>query len=638
MDFNSLRNAAGSAITSGVDKVTAAARGLRMPGMSAPQPAPAGAPLPQIDPSLVDRAQATMRAPVAPQPPIPVLNDVVKPGIAGPFQPQAPIPTLTDVHTAGTVNPPPFQPGTTGANPNVPSGAMSAERAAFNAEQAASAGPMAPAQPGVVARGLRAAGGVLGVGSDAVDRALAPVGRVLAPVARVAGKVAAPAAIGMGLYDTYQGGKAGDTGRAVTGIGDAVAGVGLLNPVTAPVAGAYLGGRAVGGIANHFLPEDAKDAIGGTINQGLRAADDILGTHWSTDDSAYLQQKAQAAQAATTAKAATSKAAPAASAVAAPTDPTDVTAFNDRMKQIGADSISMRAGTDGTRTIGNDKPADKAMQDYTAQHMLDRTAQFTAADQANREQGMRQLAYGQVLQNPDVVRMTDELNTAMRSGSPVAIQAASNARDNLIRTLSADHQAQTQANLTARGQDLQAGSARATNMLGMYNAQREQGNTNREFNRNATNDNFTQGEAAEKHLDDALTARFTTGADKDGKPQVNVTAKNAALVGIQRSAAALGAESVKDLSKPDRERLIAGADLAAKVNTDASNILPWKPDVIGEVMPHDLIGLRKNSSGDYVIPRGAAAGRVIPARYLDKVGADRFGGQPTDIYDNLKAK
>jgi len=630
MDFNSLRNAASTA----VDKVTAAARGLRMPGVGVgvPQPAAAGAaPLPTIDPTLVDRAQATMRAPVAPQPPIPTLTDVIKPGVAGPFQPEPPIPTLSDVHTAGKVVPPAFEPAPgVGANPNVPPGGMSAERAAFNAEQGLRAGP--PAPPATVGRTLSSMAGDAGrTLRDSVPSKLGMAANGLTAAASFA-----PHWSAFGDDSGLDNGQKAklfvrDTTRALGGIAGGAFGASVGSAV--PVAG-----TAAGGIAGGIAGAAGVDALGGGLRQGVNWINEKLGgspNYITSTDEDLAAAAAKKGIAAPVVKAPTPAVQAAGTALQTPAD---VTAFNDRMKQIGADSVGMRVGPGDTRVLANTAPTSAVMQQFTDRHMADRTAQLAAADQSYREQSMHQHAQNLVMQDPDVMRLTDELQAAQRSGSPAAIQAASNARDNLIRTKSGDRQNDQQANVTMRGQDFTLTGQRATNQLGMYNAMREQGNVDRQYQRESANDKFTQGEAAEKHLDDALTARFTTGTDKDGKPQVDVAGKNAALAGIQRSAAALGVESVKDLSKLDRERLIAGADLAAKVNADASNILPWKPDVIGEVMPHDLLGLQKNSSGDYVIQRGAAKGRVIPARYLNKVNADRFGGQPTDIYDNLKAQ
>jgi hypothetical protein len=654
MDFNSLRNAASTA----VDKVTAAARGLRMPGVGAPQPAAAAAgttPLPQIDPSLADRAQVTMRAPVAPQPPIPTLTDEIRPGVAGPFQPEPPIPTLSDVHTAGTVNPPPFQPAPgVGANPNVPAGGMSAERAAFNAARAGGSGAPPSSPTGPEAWGRAAGKAVRATGAELPTLRSGAANGIMAALPFVShwdafkGNYDDDAAFKAQLFarDTMRS-AAGTVGGLTLGSIGATAGsaVPVAGTIAGGAAGAYFGQQAGDLAADHLADSIRRGAnwvnekLGGSpdyfedTDVGLRkrgfnpnaTAFDTIAAKWRGEHPAAPTAPVV-------------KAPGAATTPVAPIVPADVAAFNDRMKQVGADSVGMRVGPGDTRVLANTAPASADLQRYTDQHMAQRTAQLEAADQSYREQAARQHAQNLIMQDPDVMRLTDELQAAERSGSPAAIQAASNARDNLIRTKSGDRQNDQQANVTMRGQDFTLAGQRATNQLGMYNAMREQGNVNREYQRNVTNDQFTQGEAAEKHLDDALTARFTTGVDKNGAPQVDVAAKNAALVGIQRSAAALGVDSIKDLSKPDRERLIAGADLASKVNADASNILPWKPDVIGEVMPHDLIGLQKNSSGDYVIPRGAAKGRVIPARYLNKVGADRIGGQPTDIYDNLKAQ
>ncbi len=159
-----------------------------------------------------------------------------------------------------------------------------------------------------------------------------------------------------------------------------------------------------------------------------------------------------------------------------------------------------------------------------------------------------------------------------------------------------------------------------------------------EQQRNAANDAFAQGNTANDQFAKELDNEFTTGVDANGKPMLDVKGKTIALEGVTKSMAALGATSMKDLQPQAKEQLKAGAALLSRVNADATNWpIWWKPDFVSTILPHELVGMVKDGS-DYVIQRGVAKGERIPARYLDKEGADRVYGQPTNRYDSLKAK
>ena len=95
------------------------------------------------------------------------------------------------------------------------------------------------------------------------------------------------AAIGAGLAakDMY------DNGVSLTNSGDMLAsGASLFGPVGAAAAGSWGVGRAIGG----FLSEDTNDMIGGVFNQGVKNVGNLFGQDWGADDSALLQQKAEA--------------------------------------------------------------------------------------------------------------------------------------------------------------------------------------------------------------------------------------------------------------------------------------------------------------------------------------------------------
>lgn len=145
------------------------------------------------------------------------------------------------------------------------------------------------------------------------------------------GRVAKPAAIIGGGVEMVNGINEGDTGKALLGGADALAGGALFTPA-APIAGVYLTGRGAweGGKAlGEKLPEPARDGIGSTINTMAQGVDKWFGTHLGVDDSALRAQQAQqAAPAAPVSKPAAGKSATpaAAAAAAAPAVPAAVPA------------------------------------------------------------------------------------------------------------------------------------------------------------------------------------------------------------------------------------------------------------------------------------------------------------------------
>ena len=86
----------------------------------------------------------------------------------------------------------------------------------------------------------------------------------------------------------------GNYGDAAIGAVDTAANLATAtgSPAAVP-AGIYLGAKGIASAANNSLTDNAKDAIGGTINQGVRSLGAKLGQDWGVDDSAYLAQKAE---------------------------------------------------------------------------------------------------------------------------------------------------------------------------------------------------------------------------------------------------------------------------------------------------------------------------------------------------------
>lgn len=125
----------------------------------------------------------------------------------------------------------------------------------------------------------------------------APVGRVLPG-----------AEMGLAAVDMYQ------NGANVENVGDMAAnGVELASkravanglikqgalrfPVLAAGAVGWQTGRAIDENWERYAPQshsEMTDVVGGTINQAVRSAGNLVGQDWGVDDSAYLEQKAAA--------------------------------------------------------------------------------------------------------------------------------------------------------------------------------------------------------------------------------------------------------------------------------------------------------------------------------------------------------
>lgn len=570
--FDSLRNAAGSiassiagspvtgAAVNGATQASQAVRGLRMPGVGVPGAADVAASpitgrivngaisagqsisnglrgvadaLPTIDPNLIDNAKTTASnwmgnvkqaasgaadavAGAAGQAKdaaaglragpllegdagIPTLTNVIQPGM-GPHAPVPDIPTLTDVLKPGH---PALQNAAAPTNPNF-AGSMSPERAAYNAEQAAQMGQGFSRPAGTLAGGASRGAAIsdattLAEGFKPVTDVVARGLRAAQPALKVAsklGEVAAPLTVGMTALHSAGEDYDKRLGMNATSLAGNI-GTRALGTM------ADLGNNMTFGLADRVGNAIAGNGFGhSSFYNSDSANNDIVGTHYGAPTAQPAAPGAPAAP-------------------AAPSTPDDITEFNNRMQQVGANSISMRAGPGDSRVIGNTAPASKEMQDYTANQMADRTAQVTAADNSYREQAARQHAQTMLMQDPDVMRLTDELAQAQHSGSPAAIQAIATARDNMIRTKSGDRQNDTQANVTMRGQDVtdrdNARSTSATIMNGMRQAaiaQRQYRLESAKFGLEQDKTANDERERAEKGFTDQLGKMFTTRDDK----------------------------------------------------------------------------------------------------------------------------
>jgi len=163
-------------------------------------------------------------------------------------------------------------------------------------------------KPGIVSRTATSAGNLLRSGGNAVGTA-AKFGLKAAPIAYGASE------IGAGLYN-------GDAEQVGLGALDTTAGAAMLTPA-APVAGAYLAGRAAVPLINSALGEEGREAVGGTINQvGQRLREATGGKFgFGTSPDALNTLNAQRQQAAPQAPVAAAAPAAAPATVAAPATP-----------------------------------------------------------------------------------------------------------------------------------------------------------------------------------------------------------------------------------------------------------------------------------------------------------------------------
>lgn len=574
-----------------------------------------------------------MRAPV---PPIPTLTDVLQPGM-GPNKPVPPIPTLTDVHTPG-VRPAATAPA---VNPNVGAGAMSAERAAFDAARTgpapAAASPATPA----AATGMRSAMNVLG-------------------------KAGAVGAVGMGAYDAATGMMEGDMKKAGLGAADAAAGASLLTPA-APIGATWLGARAGAGMLNAVLPDSAKDAIGGTVNAGLRRANDILGTHWGVDDSDLLAQRAAAGPATSTAAQPAAPAAPAED---------DIAAFNARMTKIGAPTMSMRATADGGRELFNTQPAGAEAQRATEQNMGMRSSQLASAeagyarDESRRQadikmQTLADRQFSDTSQGAALAAQMDQARQPRIGASPVAPPAVIAAQQaQAQKDFETTKGLRMQGAVTMRGQDTTADDARLAQQTAMANGMRAQVNADRAYGLDVNKLRFEQDKqlAAEKdQRDKAMTEKVANmippGAD--GKPDTTAAAQHMlsinAYLGERKAALtqhiALNpkdSSALAELAEIDKgtnddtflRKMVLGQQMKSVVGDTATGFLnPVGTSAVNSDVPITSMRAEDGWLGmgtNYRTNRGD----VVPGRYVDKTNplVAGIGGVPNRNFDILKEK
>lgn len=648
-----------------------AVRGLRMPGVTPdiPDAAPVvtapAAQTPAAQPVAPAAAQPVAAAPAAqglraaptdiygaPQP-----GSIPRSGVGG---------GQGVGFTYGSANPPIAGAEPPVVNPKFAGGAMSPEAAAFQASRAAPAGVAVPAPEGAESAGRAVGRGLRGVG---VGGALTAAGAAtsFAPHWDAFGDDS-------GL-DAGQKAKllARDTYRAIGGIVGGVVGGGV-GSVAGPAG--TVGGGVAGGLGGY----NAADAWGGQLRKGANWINEKLGGSpnyiTSTDEdlaaAGFDPNRSMVDVVRGSPTRGLAAGAPAVSTqtpVTVSTDqraPNENDAFNRTLAQRGAGNIAMTTDAEGNRTLGNTEknPFDTGLRSQNAMATNDQ-AQAERAGRDRAEQGL-QARYAQeedrraqqrrmdavAGQRFDSSKYDADIADAKASGSATALQAAYSAREAAQRDATSNRTADMQVQQGLRGQDVQSDVARMQNTTAMYGAQRAQANTDREMglrerefaqtskiknaadSRAADADNQKRQQDANNQIQKDLEARFA-GADKDGKPTFDGQKVGQARQYIDRAVSKLGLSSAAELDPNDKEQLLAGADLLQRVQGEATNWpIPWKPDFLKTADASDMVGMTRLSNGDAQLRNG----QVIPARFINKEGADRIGGQPTNRFDILFRK
>ena len=126
-----------------------------------------------------------------------------------------------------------------------------------------------------------------------VRRLAAPTGRLLpgAEAAAAAYDIAQNGASVQNVGDVAANGYQSAAGLAARGLAKRTA---LNNPVAMAGAIGWQAGRAIDENWERYAPtshREMSDVVGGTINQAVRSAGNLVGKDWGVDDSAYLEQK-----------------------------------------------------------------------------------------------------------------------------------------------------------------------------------------------------------------------------------------------------------------------------------------------------------------------------------------------------------
>ncbi len=225
----------------------------------------------------------------------------------------------------------------------------------------------------------------------------------------------------------------------------------------------------------------------------------------------------------------------------------------------------------------------------------------------------------------------------MRANNQASVEAQRYSADLGARTARENNQMQRESNQIQR-----------EIAMGQRQHQREKdsielGMKEREFQTGVEKTNFEQKGAREKALQAKIEQRFTSNHPLTGNPQVDANQVRVFRENMDRAVARLGADGVHKLSPKDEEKLFAATDLLQKVQANASNINPLKPDLLKTIDAVDLTNLQQDpKTGDFVInsDNPKVHGQVIPKRFLQTEEAHFFTlggmrGTPTNRYDIL---
>jgi hypothetical protein len=288
----------------------------------------------------------------------------------------------------------------------------------------------------------------------------------------------------------------------------------------------------------------------------------------------------------------------------------------ERASAPGAGAGLIGIGGAGTTTISEDLRAKTSADEMPDGLSPRQQAAFIQAERARRQDDRR-------IDSAEGIAGMRERGDTNRVNATIGANAA-------------DREANRE--VTMRGQDLTAGSARAANKLAYAQGERDQGNKNRQYELDVAKHGAERAKTmqAERNARDTQLTKNLEASNPgaDGKPDMAAVADQRA--GIDRAVARLGGNGVQDLSPLDEQRLLAGSKLLHTMKQNAG-MLPWKPDALKTIDPLDLTGLRVLANGDRQITRaGKAAGQIIPKRFFDtEEGNHFFGGTKTNRYDIL---
>lgn len=122
-----------------------------------------------------------------------------------------------------------------------------------------------------------------------------------------------------------------------------------------------------------------------------------------------------------------------------------------------------------------------------------------------------------------------------------------------------------------------------------------------------------------------------TSSGPDGKPAVDYNGVQRWEAGMKKALARFGAKSPADLDLENQERVKSALELMDKMQVEGDSNNPFREKYLGIDNPADLFGMKPIEGGGAQLRNG----RVIPARVLNKVNSDFWGGQKTNRFNNL---